>query len=197
MRTPKGDTQNHTVQQNWRQKERRSERHHHWWKAVHLPSIFTLGSLTSTVTLRWPNSVPLPDEQRWSCTQFTLCHVLYFFLQCQQQMPSKLGMYFCLFVESITMLSTVSDWKWVCLIAVNLCNSENLQPAWTCHMQDPGKMLYEFSRGSEAPLVTGDNNPTFWEAAHLSLSLSLLYIRASLWMEDVETAGCSSIFYSV
>lgn len=32
------------------------------------------------------------------------------------------------------------------------------------------------SRGSEAPLVTGDNNPTFWEAAHLSLSLSLLYI---------------------
>ena len=43
-------------------------------------------------------------------------------------------------------------------------------------MQDPGKMLYEFSRGSEAPLVTGDNNPTFWEAAHLSLSLSLFYI---------------------
>ena len=52
------------------------------------------------------------------------------------------------------------------------------------------------SRGSEAPLVTGDNNPTFWEAAHLSLSLSLfyiykyiyIYICGSLCMEDVETA---------
>ena len=50
------------------------------------------------------------------------------------------------------------------------------------------------SRGSEAPLVTGDNNPTFWEAAHLSLSLSLLYINIYIYicgsscMEDVETA---------
>ena len=64
-------------------------------------------------------------------------------------------------------------------------------------MQDPGKMLYEFSRGSEAPLVTGDNNPTFWEAAHLSLSLSLFYIFVRVCEWKMWKQLDAHLYYSV